>query len=121
MVSRKNNPLQGDIWLFDPDPVKGTEIGKKIRTALIMSCDTFNSGPSALVIIIPMTSKDKKIFSHVRIDPPQGGVEVPSFAMCEQIRSISKERLVKKIGRISNMNLLYEIHSWINDLIWIER
>ena len=27
MVLKTNNPNQGDIWLFDPDPVKGKEIG----------------------------------------------------------------------------------------------
>lgn len=114
----KNTPEQGDIWLFDPDPAKGNEI-KKMRPALIISCNELNEGASGLVIIIPITSKDKQIFSHIRIDPPEGGLSAPSFAVCEQIRSVSKERLIKKLGKIKDRATLQAIHSWITDLIWL--
>jgi mRNA interferase MazF len=50
MVLKKNNPLQGEIWLFDPDPVKGNEIGKKVRPALVVSNNLMNEGASGLVI-----------------------------------------------------------------------
>ena len=113
------NAKQGDIWLFDPDPVRGTELGKKILPALIISCNELNEGWSNLIIIVPLTSKDKKITSHVRIEPPEGGITVPSFIVCEQIRSISKERLVKKLGTIQDPALLREVHLWIMNLIWL--
>lgn len=119
MGLKKINPEQGEIWLFDPDPVKGTEIGKKVRPALIISCNQLNGGPSGLIIVVPLTSKDKKIVSHVKIEPPEGGLTVPSFAVCEQIRSITKERLVKKLGKIKNPSILRQVHSWIMDLIWL--
>ncbi len=114
------NPKQGQIWLFDPDPTKGREIGKKVRPALIISSDSFNKGLSELVIIVPMTSKDRGIFSHVRFDPPEGGISVPSFAACEQVRSISKTRLIKKLGTVKNVMQLINVQSWIKELIWIE-
>jgi len=120
MVLKKNNPHQGDIWLFDPDQVKGNEIGKKVRPALIVSCNSLNMGPAELVIVVPITSKDKGIPSHIRIEPPNGGVKVASFAMCEQIRAISKERLVKKLGTVHSVQILKAVNSWLVDLIWIE-
>lgn len=120
MVLKKISLRQGEIWLFDPDPIKGNEIGKKVRPALIVSCNLFNDGPSGLVIVIPIASKDNKIPSHIRIDPPDGGVKQISYAMCEQVGSISKERLIKKLGSIENISILKEIHSWLNDLLWIE-
>lgn len=120
MASKKSNPLQGEIWLFDPDPVKGNEIGKKIRPAFIVSNNLLNKGPSGLVIVVPITSKEKKIPSHIRIDPPQGGVKLSSFAMCEQVRSISKNRLVKKLGKVQSISILKEVHSWLTDLLWID-
>lgn len=120
MGSKKNNPLQGEIWLFDPDPVRGNEIGKKLRPALVVSNNLMNKGQSGLIIIVPITSKDKKIPSHIRIDPPQGGVKVPSFAICEQVRSISKSRLVKRFGKVQSTMMLKEINSWLNDLLWID-
>lgn len=120
MASNRTNPKQGEIWLFDPDPTKGREIGKKVRPALIISSDSFNQGLSELVIIVPMTSKDRGIFSHIRFDPPEGGIKIPSFAICEQVRSISKNRLIKKVGSVKNIMKLIEVQSWINDLIMIE-
>lgn len=121
MVSKKNNPLQGEVWLFDPDPVKGTEVGKKVRPALIVSIDLLNEGSSGLVIVVPITSKEKGIPSHIRLDPPEGGVNRISFAMCEQVRAISKGRLVKKIGNVESITTLKEVHSWLMDLLWMER
>lgn len=120
MVLKKNSPKQGEIWLFDPDPVRGTEIGKKVRPALIISCNVLNAGPAGLSIIVPITSKEKGILSHVRIDPPEGGIFITSFIMCEQIRAVSKERLIKKIGQIQDLHKLHEVNDWISDLLWIE-
>lgn len=117
MVWKMNhNPLQGEIWLFDPDPIIGNEIGKKIRPCLIISNNHWNKIRSGLVIIIPLTSIDKNILTHVRIDPPEGGLSTVSFALCEQIRSISKERLKKKLGVVKSQTLMSEIRSWILDL-----
>ena len=120
MALKKNSPLQGEIWLFDPDPVKGNEIGKKVRPALVVSNNLMNKGTSGLIIVVPITSKDKKIPSHIRIDLPQGGVSMSSFAVCEQVRSISKNRLVKRLGKVQSEMVLKEINSWLNDLLWID-
>jgi mRNA interferase MazF len=112
--------VQGEIWLFDPDPVKGNEIGKKVRPALVVSNNLMNKGLSGLVIVVPITSKDKRIPSHIRIDPPQGGVKIPSFAVCEQVRSISKSRLVKRLGKVQSASVLKEVSTWLSDLLWID-
>ena len=119
MDLRTSDPLQGEIWLFDPDPVRGREVGKKVRPALIVSCNPLNKGPSGLVIVVPITSKDKRIHSHIRLDSPEGGVKVPSFVICEQIRTISKERLVKRLGKVQSISVLRQVHSWLMDLIRI--
>ena len=115
----KNHPRQNEIWLFDPDPIKGNEIGKKIRPCLILSNNVWNKIPTGLVIIIPLTSKHKGISTHVKISPPDGGLTVDSYALCEHIRSISRDRLIKKLGSVSKA-VLQEVHSWISDLISIE-
>jgi len=115
----KIQPRQGEIWLFDSDPTKGNEIGKKIRPCLVISNNTWNKIPTGLVIVIPLTSKSKGISTHVQIAPPDGGLTIESFALCEQIHSISKERLVKKTGIVSK-KILEEVSSWISDLISLE-
>jgi predicted site-specific integrase-resolvase len=67
-----------------------------ISQRLIVSSNSWNKIKSGLVIIIPLTSVYKDISTHVRIDPPEGGLNTASFALCEQITSISKERLKKR-------------------------
>jgi len=52
------------------------------------------------VIVIPISSRYKGIPLHVEISPPEGGLERPSYAKCEDIRSISKSRLIRPLGRV---------------------
>lgn len=113
-MNNQNHPKQREIWLFDPDPVIGRELGYKPRPALIISNNIINQGPSNMVIIVPCTSKQKHVPSHIRIDPPNGGLELISFIVCEQIRSISKARLIKKYG-IVDTRILKEVLGWIAD------
>jgi mRNA interferase MazF len=61
-----------------------------------MSDDAFNSGLAGLVMVIPITSKVKKstnILAHIPVNPPEGGLKTPSVLLCDQLRSISKDRL----------------------------
>lgn len=112
--------LRGDIWLFDPEPTHGREIGKKLRPIIIASNNIFNNGPSGLLIVIPLTTKDRKISCHVPICPKDGGVKEQSFAMCEQIRCISKERLVSKWGHMHNLSVMRQIAEWLNSLLSLD-
>lgn len=68
-LKNTKEPLQGEIWLFDPDPIRGNEIEKKVRPCLIISNNYWNKMKTGLVIVVPLTSVDKKISTHVRILP----------------------------------------------------
>ncbi|MBF2078562.1 MAG: type II toxin-antitoxin system PemK/MazF family toxin [Synechococcales cyanobacterium T60_A2020_003] len=85
--------------LANLNPVKGPEQAGK-RPCLIISVDLFNQGASGLVVILPITSKDKGIPFHVELNPPEGGLKVRSFIKYEDIRSISVERLEKCWGAV---------------------
>lgn len=93
-------PTRGDVWLVDLNPVRGHEQAGK-RPALIISVDLFNQGPAELVVVAPITTKYKGIPLHVQIEDPEGGLKDTSFIKCEDIRSISKERLITPLGTIS--------------------
>jgi mRNA interferase MazF len=97
-------PLRGEIWLVNLDPTLGREQAGT-RPALVLSVDEFNGGPAELVVVLPVTSKDKKIPFHVGIKPPEGGVQVASYIKCEDIRSISKGRLHKRWGGVTPKTL----------------
>lgn len=115
----KLHPKQGEIWLFDPEPTKGNEIGKKIRPCLILSNNVWNKIPTGLAIIVPLTSVKKQISTHIEIIPPEGGLTNVSYVLCEQVRSISRDRLIKKIGIVSKKTL-NEVFSWIIDIISLD-
>lgn len=112
--------LRGDVWDFDPDPVKGREQGKKIRPALIISNNQLNESDAGLVVVIPFTTRNRQIPCHVKVSPKDGGVKKISFAMCEQIRAISKERLKRRRGAIKNQQILQAISEWLCDLLDLE-
>lgn len=93
------NCYRGEIWFVDLDRGKGREQAGQ-RPCLIVSDDRLNRSPANLVVAVPITSKDKGIPSHVEISPPEGGLKVRSFIKCEDIRSISTDRLIKSLGSV---------------------
>ena len=106
---------RGEIWIANLDPTKGHEQGHT-RPCLIISVDSFNNGPAKLLIIAPLTSKDRSIPLHVEISPPEGGVKNTSYILCDQIRTISSDRLKNRWGQISN-NTMLKVEKRIQQLL----
>lgn len=94
-------PERGEVWLVDFDPIRGHEQAGK-RPALILSTNLLNHGPPGLVIARPLTGQFRNVRSHVRVDPPEAGLKAVSYVKCEDIRSIAKERLIRRWGRVSS-------------------
>ncbi len=92
-------PLRGEVCLLDLDPTRGREQAGK-RPALVVSTNGFNKSPADLVVVVPITSKDKGIPWHVPIEPPEGGVKSKSFIMVEAVRSVSVDRLSQRWGAV---------------------
>jgi mRNA interferase MazF len=97
-------PGRGEVWLAGLDPVRGHEQAGT-RPVLIISEDLFNRGPAGLVIALPITSRLRPIPSHVRLTPPEGGLSVESAVLCEAVRSLSRERLVKRFGSVTGRTM----------------
>ena len=100
----KPEPHRGEVWWVNLDPVIGHETGKT-RPGLVVSVDRLNHSGAGLVWVIPITSKDKGIRSHVRILPPAAGSKVECFAKCEEIRAVSKQRLTSLKGTVDSKTL----------------
>lgn len=99
-----DNPVRGEIWLVDLNPTRGHEQGGR-RPGLVVSVDLFNKGPAGLVIVIPITTKEKGIPLHVEIKAAEGGLTKRSFIKCEDIRSVSRERLAQRLGQVTRSTL----------------
>ena len=91
-------PKRGSVYLVNFDPTIGAEI-KKTRPAVIISNDVANQY-SPIVIVAAITGRGEPKFDEVLIKPPEGGLTKPSVIQPNQIRSIDKRRLVKKLGDI---------------------
>ena len=97
-------PQRGEIWWIELEPVRGHEQGGT-RPGLVISNDIFNSSPAELVVIVPVTSKAKPIRSFLQIHPPEAGLRQTSYIICDQVRTISRSRLTKVNGRVSESTL----------------
>jgi len=94
------DPCRGEIWTVNFNPTRGHEQAGQ-RPALVVSADQLNASAADLAVVIPLTTKGRNIPLHVEIQPPDGGVQQTSFAMCENIRFVAKERLTKRWGMVS--------------------
>jgi mRNA interferase MazF len=72
---------------------------------LVLSADTFNAGPAELVTVLPITSAVRPIPSHVEVLAPEGGLESRSAILADQVRTIARERLVRRSGAVSGTTL----------------
>ena len=110
---------QGEIWLVNLDPTVGAEI-KKTRPAVIINDDALGKLP--LRIIVPVTGW-KEHYSiapwMIKILPnEENGLNKISSIDCFQIRSVSQERLVEKVGSIT-VNEISKVQDGITKVIGV--
>ncbi len=84
-----------DVFLISLDPTRGHEI-KKTRPCLIISPNEMNDNIST-VIVAPMTSKGRSYPTRINCIFQNISAQI----VLDQIRTVDKIRLVKKIGKIS--------------------
>lgn len=89
---------RGEIYMADLDPVIGSEQGG-IRPVLIVQNDQGNRHGTT-VIVAALTAKLKKPGqpTHVAIMRGQGGLKKDSLVLTEQVRTIEKTRLQRRLG-----------------------
>jgi len=97
---------RGQIWLVDWSPGRGSEqLGK--RPALVIQTDAANTNPRyPNTIVLTLSTKGLPVATHVEIAPdPANGLRETSWVKCEQILTISKQRLITQWGAISGADL----------------
>ena len=95
---------QAEIWYADLNPVKGSE-QEGYRPVVIISGNLLNKYLK-IVIVCPLTTKIKNYKGNLVLNPTdKNGLKKPSEILIFHIRSISKDRLVKKIGSITGEEL----------------
>ena len=94
---------RGDIWLVNFNPAQGSE-QKGIRPALIIQNDVGNE-VSPVTVVAAISSVTKTYPINVEIKPSESGLEKDSVVKLNQIRTIDKKRLIKRLGRLDSSKM----------------
>lgn len=93
---------RGEVWLLNLDPTIGAEI-RKTRPVIIVNDNALGILP--LKIVVPITDWKSRYAQApwmIKVDPTKdNGLRKTSAADTFQIRSVSKERFVKRVGRVN--------------------
>ena len=87
---------RGQIWAVALDPTLANEHAGT-RPCIVVSSDRFNKLPIGYCIVVPLTSRDRRLPHHIAVID-DGGLTRPSWAMCEAVRSLSVRRFGSLIG-----------------------
>jgi mRNA interferase MazF len=106
---------QGELWFANLNPVNGSE-KSGMRPVVIISGNLLNTHLNT-VICCPLTTKIKDYKGDVVLQPTeQNGLTTTSEILTHHIRSISKDRLAKRIGKIEE-NDVQLIKKYLNEIM----
>jgi mRNA interferase MazF len=106
---------QGEIWFVDLNPTKGSEQAGQ-RPVVVISGNLLNEHLT-VVIVVPLTTKIKNYKGNPILNPNKtNGLKTESEMLVFHVRSVSKDRLVKKIGSIEKEELNCAIKT-LNDIL----
>lgn len=93
---------RGEIWTVDWTPGRGSE-QTGLRPALVIQTDAACRNPKyPNVIVLAMSTSGRRVPFHIPLTPTtDNGLRAPSFVKCEQILTISKERLRERWGAVT--------------------
>jgi len=89
---------RAEVWLANLEPVRGHEQGG-LRPCVVVSTDYLNHGPSGLATVVPATTRGKAVPTWIEVGEADG-LRERSHLICEQLRTISRERLIKRWGSL---------------------
>jgi mRNA interferase MazF len=97
---------RGEIYDARLEPVEGSEQGGT-RPVIIVSRDAINAN-SPVVLAVPCTTyqTNKRIYpTQVLLTPPEGVLSNESIAMADQVRVLSKSRLLRLRGMLRDRTI----------------
>lgn len=97
---------RGEVYNARLNPVEGSEQAGENRPVIIVSRDAINDN-SPVVLAVPCTRyTGQRVYpSQLLVQAPNGGLDVDSVAMAEQMRAIDKHRLGRLRGTLSQQTM----------------
>jgi|SRR5262245_22662511 len=106
--------LRGDVVWAELDPVRGHEQGGR-RPVVVISHDIFNAR-SGTVIAMAITSQFQRAGFPLTLEITSTKLPQQSWVKLSQVRTLSTERIGKRIGRISPEELTRLIEG-LNEIV----
>lgn len=99
---------QWAVVLADLDPVRGSE-QRGVRPAVVVSNEDYNQRMRN-VTVLPLTTAERPPYPAEMVLPSgAGGQQRDSVVLAHQIRTISKERIVRFLGHVTDARLQHLI------------
>lgn len=95
--------LRGEVYWADLNPVRGREQAGR-RPALVISHEVFNAR-SGTVIALAITSQPQQAGFPLTLPVESVRLPKPSWVKISQVRTLSTERLGRKLGAVSSEEL----------------
>ncbi|MBD2452060.1 type II toxin-antitoxin system PemK/MazF family toxin [Nostoc sp. FACHB-152] len=96
---------RGDIYYANLSPTVGSEMNKR-RPVLIVSNDA-NNHAADMVTILPITSNVRRVYPfEVLLNPEDSSLPKTSKIQAQQVRTISKQRIVGEMVNSLNEELM---------------
>jgi mRNA interferase MazF len=105
--------VPGDVVWVKPEIVVGREQAGR-RPALVVAGAGYVQTVDRLVLVVPITAVDRGWPNHIEVLGTE--LQQRAWAMSEQIRTISRERLVGRAGRANDATLA-TVRSWLADVL----
>lgn len=110
------DPLtSGSVVWVQLDPARGPEQAGN-RPAVVLSSDGYLNAVPDLAIVVPVTTRDRGWPHHVPLRGRDLSLGQVSFAMTEQPRTISRQRIARQAGRVDDQTMS-AITAWIRDFL----
>ncbi len=105
MVNQELNLRRGQVVWVDLDPARGSEASGR-RPALVISSDE-NNRFMPTVTVAPLTSSSRRIYPfEVFLEGSEVGLSKNSKVQLQQIRTLSRERVVETVGQAGETTML---------------
>ena len=102
------------MWA-ESDPTRGREQAGR-RPALVVAGDLYLEPADTLAIVVPATTIRRGWPNHVLLRGPELVLRRPMYAMTEQPRTISRERIVDVAG-VVDAQTMAEVDMWLRDFL----
>jgi mRNA interferase MazF len=90
-------PKRGEVYLVSVDPALGAEI-QKTRPAIVLQNDIGNRHSPVTIVAAITSNVQRQSPTGILVKAPEGGLTVDSVVLLNQIRTVDKRRLVKRLG-----------------------